>query len=278
MPQTVALLDNTVQVDRQKYKMRRDRIDALLQGFDFTVATSICLLEFKATIIQECITIHDKLRAVGRYTQVRDRLSESAHRQARLRGHIFNNLINVYAESSFEVTDKDDRRLAEKARLRLERVIPRLYKWFTNVSVDAILKDDIQCTRALDPPQKKRVAFGVNLPRCRRGENKFCHVEDFVRKNGEFILGKLGGFLDHHPPEAYPQLRAAEALFRDVMCDPNVELSHNQCRRAGDCLIALEGMEHSTHALSSNAAEWEPICGMLSRQFVRVEFPEEKRI
>lgn len=278
MPKSVALLDNTVQVDRKKYKMRRDRIDALLQGFDFTVATSICLLEFKATIIQECITIHGKLRAVGRYTQVVDRLTESSHRQARLRGHIFRNLVNVYAGSSFEVTDKDDKRLAEKARLRLEQVIPRLYKWFRYDSVDTILKDDIHCTRALEPPQKKKAAFGVNLPICRRGENKFCHVEDFVRKYAESILGKLGEFLDYQPPEASPQLRAAQALFRDVMCDPNIELSHNQCRRAGDCLIALEGMEHSTHALSSNAADWEPICRMLSRQFVRVEFPEEKQI
>ncbi len=274
----VALLDNTVQIDRQKYKMRRDRIDALLEGFDFTVATSICLLEFKATLIQECITIHNKLHAVGHYTPVVDKLTESAHRQARLRGHIVRNLINVYAPSSFTISEQHDRRLAEKARLALERVIPRLYKWFTDKSVDAILKDDVQCTRALEPPRKKKVAFDVNLPICRRRKNKFCHIEEFVRKHGPFILGKLSAYLDQLPSDAAPQLRAARALFRDVMSDPNIELSHTQCRRAGDCLIALEGMEHSTHALSSNPAEWEPICTMLSRQFVRVDFPAEKTI
>jgi hypothetical protein len=131
MSRSVALLDTTLQVDRNKSKVRRDQIDEVLGGFDFTVATSICLLEFKATLIQECITIHDKLRAVGRYTPVRDKLTESTHPQAKLRGHIFTNLINVYAPPSFSVSEEYDKRLAEKARLRLERVVPRLYRWFT---------------------------------------------------------------------------------------------------------------------------------------------------
>ena len=44
------------------------------------------------------------------------------------------------------------------------------------------------------------------------------------------------------------QLRQTCDLIRTVIEDHSIELSHHQCRRAGDLLIALEGMEHATHA------------------------------
>jgi hypothetical protein len=278
MPNSVALLDNTVQIDRQKSATRRDRIDALLAQYEWKVATSICLLEFKATLLQECITIHDRLRSVGLYTPVVDRLTETQHPQAKLRGHIFRNMINVFAPSSFDVTEDRDRRLAEKARLRLESVIPRLYKWFRSQSVDAVLHDEIECTRALEAPQKKTVAFAVNLPRCRRGENKFCHVEEFIRTRGRPILELLEAVVRETPDGESSQLKRTFELFRSVLEQPGVELSHSDCRRGGDLLIALEGSERATHALSTNARDWAPICEIVGLAFVRVDYPAEAEI
>ena len=278
MPRRVALLDNTIQVDRKKSETRRRRIEEMLSEYDLRVATSICLLEFKATLIQECITIHDKLRSVGLYTPVVDRLTESAHRQAKLRGHIFRNLVNVFAPSSFDVTEQADRRLAEKARLILERVIPKLYRWFRQESVDAVVHDGIDCTRAFEPPQKKTAAFGVNLPTCVRNANKFCHVEEFIRTEGKRLLGQLETLLREAPEDKLEQLRRTCDLFRAVLGQPGKQLSHQDCRQAGDVLIALEGREIATHALSTNASDWGPICQMIECEFVRVDYPAEKEV
>lgn len=273
MSRTVALLDTTVQVDRMKSKTRRERIDEILKEYDWKVTTSICLLEFKATLIQQCITIHDALRAVGRYTPVVDYLTETGHPQAKLRGHIFRNLVNVFAPSSFDVTEERDRRLAERARLRLESTIPRLYRWFTKKSVDAVLDEDIACTRALEAPVKKEAAFGVNLPNCKRGTNKFCRVEEFIRTKAADFTRQLEAELAGLDNEQLPQLHKAYQLFKKVLDNDHVELSHRDCQGAGDCLIALEGSEHATHGLSTNASEWEPICRLLSSVFIRVEYP-----
>jgi hypothetical protein len=60
------------------------------------------------------------------------------------------------------------------------------------------------------------------------------------------------------------------------MKDPKKELSVDDCRRAGDCLIALEATGAVTHALSSNASEWRPISEALDFEFVHITFPEEK--
>jgi hypothetical protein len=273
-PKQVALVDTTLQVDRQKGRERRNHVDNLLAEFDWTVTTSICLLEFKATLLQECITIHNKLRAVGRYSAVRDRLTESSHRQAKLRNHIFQNQINVFAPSSFDVTDEEDRILADKARLDLERVIPRLYKWFSD-SVGAVVREGIGCTRAQEPPTKgrERVSFDVNLPRCIRGKNKFCRIEGFLRENARDFRDKLRAALDTMPEADRRQLFDACGVLDSVLDNAQTELSHSECRRAGDCLIALEGSAVATHALSTNARDWSVICALLGIDFLKVEYP-----
>lgn len=269
--QPVALLDTTVQVDRCKTGVRRRRLDELLSGF-FTVTTSIALLEFKATIVQECITIHNSLRRSAKFTASRDALIESQHPQSRLRAHIFNNLLNVFPPSSMEIIEDDDRRLAEKARLQLENLIPRLHQWFTEQSVDAFLKEDVDCTRAGEPPTKRHTAFEVNLPTCKRGKNKRCHVEAVIRQRGHQLAAQIRDLT-----EIPDQLGAACDVFAVVERNKDADLSHRDCRRAGDCLIALEAAGRATHAFSTNAREWEPISQMVGFQFMRVDYPEEKQ-
>ena len=92
-----AFLDTTVQLDRVKFAARKEQLDEMLRTYQLRFATSLSLVEFKATIIQECITIHNQLRVNGaRFTWCRDRLIEKRHPQVSLRAHIFNNLINVF--------------------------------------------------------------------------------------------------------------------------------------------------------------------------------------
>jgi len=274
-PPRIALVDNTLQVDRKKGKEREQHIERLLDEFDWTVTTSICLLEFKATLLQEFITIHNKLRSDGRYTVVRDRLTESPHRQAKLRSHIFQNLISVYAPSSFEVTDQQDRELAEKARLLLELHIPQLYKWFSK-SVDTVFRDGTKCTRAEEPPTKgpQRVSFDANLPHCKRGRNKFCRVEAFILEKGPEFVEKLHVAISAMGDEDAAQLKGACDVLDSVVRDPNIQLSRGECRRAGDCLIALEGSGLATHALSTNARDWSVVSGLLGLEFVKPEYPK----
>jgi len=272
----VALLDTSVQIDRNKMAGRSARIEQLLSQFPVTVTTSICLLEFKATLIQQCITIHDNLRLRKRFTVVRDSLLEKKHPQVSLRAHIFNNLLDTYA-SSFNITEEEDERLAAKARLKLEHDIPALYDWFVHESVDALLREGIACTRAAERPDKKgRVSFKPNLPRCVRGKNKTCSVEAFIRDHAEFIVPALRRYRDEVGEDASSQLIQALELFEGVVSNPQTELSHGDCRRAGDCLIALEAKGHASHVLSTNAREWEPLEQICRFEFVRVQYPDEK--
>lgn len=255
---------------------RAGHVDTLLSDFPISVATSICLLEFKATIIQECITIHANLSLRKRFTLVRDSLLEKRYRQVSLRAHIFNNLVNVHA-SSFDATPQEDERLATKARLLLEQIIPRLYDWFLTESVDAVLEDDIECTRATDRPDKRRrVTFRPNLPRCVRGKNKNCSVEAFIRRHSDIMLPALRAVVKRIGEDGAKQLARTIELFERVVGDPETELSHGDCRSAGDCLIALEGAGHATHALSTNATEWSHLCEILGMEFVPVRYPGEK--
>ena len=53
-----ALLDTTVQLDRRKTESRKQKLEALLAEFGWKFSTGISPVEFKATVIQECLTIH----------------------------------------------------------------------------------------------------------------------------------------------------------------------------------------------------------------------------
>jgi hypothetical protein len=271
MTKRIALLYTTIKIDRKKTAERGVAIDNLINQFDFAVTTSICLLEFKATIIAECITIHDNLRLTGLYTRVADRLTESTHPQAKLRRHIFSNLVNVFAPSSFDVTEAQDRELADQCRLLLESVIVELYTGFSD-GVIGVISTGIDCTRASEAPEKKRTAFGTNLPQCKRGENKFCKVEEFIRTKAAPLLERLEQRVMEMPEIQSGQLRQTCELIRTVIEDHSIELSHHQCRRAGDLLIALEGMEHATHALSTNAREWAIVSDVVGLEFVQVTY------
>ena len=271
----VALLDTSVQIDRKKMASRAEHIEQILAGFPLSVSTSICLLEFKATLIQECITIHDNLRLRKRFTVVRDSLLEKSYRQVSLRAHIFNNLFDTYA-SSFDITDQEDERLATKARLKLEHDIPALYDWFVKESVDAILQDRVGCTRASERPDKRgRVTFRPNLSRCVRGKNKTCSIEAFIRSHAEDIVPALWRLLAQAGEDKSEHLVRTCELFEAVVNDPELELSHTDCRKAGDCLIALEAKGHATHALSTNAREWAPLSKIVGFEFVHVGYPDE---
>jgi hypothetical protein len=257
-------------LDRRKTESRKQRIEALLAGFDWKFSTGISLVEFKATVIQECITVHNQLRRSGaRFTRVRDALLEKQGQQISLRAHLFNNLIQVFAPS-FGITEENDRLLAEKARLLLENIIPLLYDWFVQESADVML-NRLECDRAREPPRKKRAAFETNLPECRRGKNKSCHVEEIIRQEGPELVGRLQPHLADSE-----QLQRAAGVFQAVLQNPQADLSHGDCRRAGDCLIALEGRDKATHALSSNAREWSPLSDALGFEFVRITYPEER--
>ncbi|HTU93567.1 MAG TPA: hypothetical protein VMF69_26035 [Gemmataceae bacterium] len=202
---TRALLDTTVQLDRRKTETRKQELEALLARFDWKFSTGISLVEFKATVIQECLTIHNQLRRTGaRYTRVRDALLEKQGQQISLRAHIFNNILQVFG-SSFDISEDKDRQLAERARLLLENIIPQLFNWFAKESVDAVLNDRLACDRAKEPPRKKHAAFEVNLPECKRGKNKHCNVEDVIREEGPQLM-KL---LEPHLAESL-QLQKAE--------------------------------------------------------------------
>ena len=61
-----ALSYTTVQVDRVKCGLRKETLDHLIGAFEFKLAASISVVEFKATFIQQCITIHNQLRVKKR--------------------------------------------------------------------------------------------------------------------------------------------------------------------------------------------------------------------
>ncbi len=269
-----AVLDTSVQVDRVKSGQRSEWLATILNTFGWRFTTGIALLEFKATLLQEMIFIHDSLRRPGaRFSHVRDEITESQHRQKALRLHIFNNILAISA-SSHRTAEADDLRLAEKAHLLLEDHIVELYDWFVGEkSVDQLLSDRVRCDRAAERPVKKRAKFATNLPECIRGRNKSCRVESVLREKAAPLRSRLEALATPVGEEPPNQFRKSLTVIDRVVDDPKAELSHGDCRRAGDLLIGLEAHEFATHAISTNAKEWQQLSEILGFEFVHIAYP-----
>lgn len=273
--ESVCLLDTTIQIDRNKTANRREQLERMLSEFDWVVTTGIGLVEFKAVLIQQLITIHNQMRRKdARFTRARDALLEKQHPQQALRAHIFNNLLNIYG-SSFDGTPESDMKLATRARLQLENIIAEVYRWFKEESCDVFLnRQRLNCTRADEPPKKKKKVFDANLPKCKEGINRFCNVESLVQEEGKELLDLLNSLDEDNPSNA--QLIKSRNILGRVFQDESFRMSVDQCRGAGDCLIALEGMKVATVALSTNSGDWSSICACSDLKFQEVRYEGEE--
>jgi len=273
------LLDTSIQVDRLKSKSRQAEIERRLAGYTEVLATGIGLLEFKAVVIAQLITIHNQLRRKdARFTRVRDAILEKNHPQRALRAHIFNNIIKVFA-GAFDIDEPADRKLAVKARLACENAIPQLYRWFRDQSCTTLLNATrINCTRAQEEPTKDGLAFPSNLPTCVFGVNRNCCVEEFIRRESSRIAGYLESLPESTAENAdqHRQLVRARELFRRVRSDQDLRLSVSDCRSAGDCLIVLEGIGIAHDAMSTNQRDWEGLCNESGLNFIHVQYEDEK--
>ena len=265
----VLLVDTSVLIDCFKFKEREEYFKSVAAGFTWTFTTDIALLEFKAVLIQEMVTIHSELVRSESFTRTQFRLTESTHRQHRLRAHIFANFINVYG-SSFEVSEAEDKKLAERARLCLEPRILWAYKKFLRMT--GSIQKTIGCDRAIEEPKKQRKTYDANLPICKRGKNKTCTVESFIRgtvapRTAEIRAAAASG-------ESEQLLKACE-LTDKVVGDNAIDLASKDCRVAGDCLIVLDG-KIATHTMSTNKREWEPLSMLIDAESVTVDYPDRR--
>jgi hypothetical protein len=268
MKENNVFLDTSIQLDRLKMEIRRTTIEERISKYKLKFTSSFVLLEFKATILQEMITIHGELSRQGaKFTTVRDNFTESMHRQRSLRGHIFNNFISIQA-SSRTTESLDDLMLAERARLILQDHIPEVYSWFRD-SVDSVLKDILNCTRAFERPVFKKRSFDTNLPTCKRGKNKYCSVETVIRSANTFSdkIDELAKKHDDSSPAKVNQFRKSLNLILEVVNDNSADLSSAKCRQCGDLLIAMEAKDFSGTVMSTNSVEWEHLSVLFGFNF-----------
>jgi hypothetical protein len=263
---TRALFDTTAIIDIHKMPSRRKYLEELRGKFDLTIATDIVQLEFKAVLIAQMITIHARLKQHGVFIMVRDELCESSHPQSRLRVHIFNHIMAVFPPKG-DIDFATDSKLAEKGRRILKVQIPLIYEKFSD-HIDAIDRK-VACTRAIEPPRFNRGAFDPNLPICRRGRNKECKVEQFIR---ERMFPRLSRLRQIAAESESQQLAKACDLIERVTKDTSADISSNECRSAGDALIAIAAEGLATHVLSTNRREWEPLSKEIGAELVEIKY------
>ena len=275
------LLDTTVSIDRLKSRNRRRHIDLIASDYVACLVTGISLLEFKAVYLEALLLIHARLsRPNANFEDERFLLVEKLHPQSKLRAHLLFELQSKFARPNASGI-VDQVRLAEKVKFYLQQAIPAAYRAFrTRQGVDFVNQARIGCPRAEEEPRFKQRRFAENLPTCRANINRWCVVEEYICQHADRLITGLRDHLQNSPPESPAegeQLTNALGILERVRSHPERRLSHQDCRKLGDCLIALEGIGLANDVLTTNKKDWEPLCRLLGYNFVHLTYPDENR-
>jgi hypothetical protein len=261
------LVDTTLQIEQQKITPRPQAVRDILSQFRFRAGSTYSRFEAKNSWIKRLAYIHAESRQVESIPQLLDRITR------KLGSHPQNHRkLTTAIEAISACSGKLNGGLSERAAM--ER-----FRYFV---VDAVLSlntwwdrsvhhefDGTQCERARERPtfDVRTESIEAGVPRC-VPSRIHCGIHTFsIDKSAHFqkIIDAVNQ--GTHGAEYSPELKAAAIILEKAKIDPTYLCNDQVCRKLGDCLIAVDGIEMS-HFASTNAREWEPLSGIFEKQLV----------
>ena len=178
------------------------------------------LMEFKRTILKDCIVLYSFLKEEKSLEDTFRRLSELRGYEHRIASRISLILSNLSENNTMEY---------EKALTKLEDLIESELREYFFYGVDVI--DETKCGLANEEMQKGET-YSLTL-RCKRDEKK-CEIDDFVeRKRNDFknLLTDL---------QTYEEFEGVCNVIEEILEDCEKARGRKNCWKLGDCIISLD--------------------------------------
>ncbi|MBW1867162.1 MAG: hypothetical protein JRI38_05390 [Deltaproteobacteria bacterium] len=257
---TKLFLDTTIQIEKI-FGRDRYEISKYLKEND-VLTSSYVLMEFKRTILKDCIALHSYLKEEGDLESTFIRLSELRVHEHRIASRISKILSGMCGQDSIEY---------EKVLERLEDLIESELLEYFFYNVETI--DETKCGLAKEEISKNEI-YSLDLS-CRRGHKK-CEIRDFIAANREEFCRLLEGLQSNREFE-----KVCDSL-KEVLEDPEKARGRKNCWRLGDCIISIESPK--THTILTTDHHYGIICNSLEKpvlslqQIVTTPHPTQARL
>jgi hypothetical protein len=241
--------------------------NAAINVFKQSRPTAICsfsLLELKGNYIQDLILLRKKIYASDSLGQASAKISITGQRKAML---MLLKLIEYLGGYDFPVKPW------EKAKNHLVTVLDGqiAVSWHTFHSfVDSVL-DDLNCTRAKEPPNDDSGEWRASIPKCNE-RNTDCQIATFMnsyKKDLQTLFDFLNELTQIELKEG-DELYKIKKVVKTTLDNSSFPWGDYKCRSVGDLLIGLQS-KIGSGLISSNKKEHAYLSRGLNYRFV--EFP-----
>jgi len=237
-------LETTIQIERIFGRKRTDIAEFLS---DKEVLTSnYILMEFKRTMLKDCIALYSFLKEEKNLEGTLMRLSE----------------LRVYEHRTAVRISKILSKLSENNTLDYEKVLNKLEDLIESELLEEFfyrvkLIDETKCGLANEEVDKNET-YSMNL-RCRRNE-KNCEIEEFVTRNTEEFKKLLKEL------QTYEEFESVCNVIKEILKDCGKVRGRKNCWKLGDCIISIE-VPKSCKIFTTDH-HYERICNALEKDIL----------
>lgn len=259
-------IDTSIQIERCKAKRKAKIINSTLRHFPFTSTSSYAKYEFKSAWLRDLgylygVTQKAEVNRIEElYGHINDKLGAhpaSRNRLSRCLQGIESFLSKVPGSISYEAS-------FVRLQSQIRYAILGAYTWWNRSTTHEY--SGTGCVRAFEEPKQYAGAkIDVSIPQCRRNRINCAMHKFFLENKPLFIaigaeIGKLGG-------DASKELQEAKKVIRDTERNPEYLCDDRVCRKLGDVLIAIDGLNMQCFA-ANNDKEWVLLAKVLGKELI----------
>lgn len=240
-------LETPIQIGKIFGRRSKDIFDFLRDKEALT--SNYVLMEFKRTILKDCILLYSFLKEEKRLEDTFRRISELRDFEHRTASRISLILSKLSENNTLEY---------EKVLNKLEDLIESelLEYFFYRVN----LIDETKCGLANEKVHKNET-YSLNL-RCKREEKK-CEIEAFVLKNEEGFRKLLNEL------QTNEEFKGVCNVIKEILKDHKKARGRKNCWKIGDCIISLEAPKG--YKIFTTDHHYKQICNSLEKEILLLQ-------
>ncbi|OGP91557.1 MAG: hypothetical protein A2156_04030 [Deltaproteobacteria bacterium RBG_16_48_10] len=209
----------------------RTAAEAVFETNHPTAISAFSLVELKGNYIQNLILVHRKISDSDSFERAFAKIRSSGGRRSSL---MFAQLISLLGGVDYPINPWPEAR--RQLLTYLDAQIAVSWEEFRS-SIDKIF-DDLECTRATEPPTDDGERWSAVVPHCTKANTR-CTVVSYVARHIDNLKRLLEALSSLNPADITKELRSIRKVAAETLKN-TYPWEGTTCRSVGDLLIGLQ--------------------------------------
>jgi hypothetical protein len=257
-------IDTSLQIERCKEPKKAKIVERGLEGFGFKSTSSYAKFEFKCAWLRDLAYLYSCSQKVNRLEELLGYVNDKLNAHPANRSRVSRCLQGI--ESFLSKVPAEISYAASMIRLRshIHNAILGAYAWWESSITHEY--NGTTCLRASEQPRELSGGkIDVSVPRCSRDDIK-CTIQRFFEQNKQHFIA-IGLAIKELGNNTSEELQEAKKIIEDVEKNPGSLCDDSVCRRLGDVLIAVDGLNMDCFA-ANNDKEWMLLADVLGKELI----------